>query len=168
MESDRRGAGRTESEPKAVGPAPVAILALMGLWLTQSDENPWVFDRADQIRSYQAHLFRDRKLAANTVSQPRGGAAILLPQDARAILEPEPDALPQEGATTAEHPQPKGGRPTDRCRRQLAPSDAVNPLFITAWRSEVRERPASTKRAPLDERRRTRTVRRARRASATK
>ena len=55
-----------------------------------------------------------------------GGAAVLLPQDAQAILEPEPDALPQEGATSAERPQPTAGCPTDRCRRQLVPSHAVD------------------------------------------
>ena len=39
------------------------------------------------------------------------------------------------------------------------PYPGGKPAFLTTWRGEVRERRVSTRRAPLDERRRTRTVR---------
>ena len=74
-----------------------------------------------QIRWYQAQLFRDRKLADHTVAQRADGAALLLQQDARTVLECQPDTLPEEGLPTAERPQPAGGCSTHRGHRQRDP-----------------------------------------------
>ena len=70
----------------------------------------------EHIRQYQAHLFRDRKLAANSVAQRVAALRFFLHQDAGARVEPGSSALPDETAPTAQHPLSPRGRSSDRCR----------------------------------------------------
>ncbi len=70
----------------------------------------------EHIRQYQAHLFRDRQLAANSVAQRVAALRFFLYQDARARVEPGSSALSEETAPTAQHPLSPGGRSSDRRR----------------------------------------------------
>ena len=75
----------------------------------------------DEIRTYQAHLIRE----AQARRQHRGAAArrpaVPLRQDAEARLGRRADALSEEADSTPQGAQPRGGRTTDRRRRQSVP-----------------------------------------------
>jgi hypothetical protein len=60
----------------------------------------------EHIREYQAHLFRQRKLAANTVTQACGGHPLPLRQDAQEAMERGGDSLSQESRSSAGDPEP--------------------------------------------------------------
>src|SRR5712691_9925017 len=52
----------------------------------------------DHIRQYQAYLFRERKLAANSVTQRLGALRFFYIRTLEAIVERGIDAIPEEGS----------------------------------------------------------------------
>ena len=81
------------------------------------------------IRQYQAHLFRDRKLADNTVSQRLTALRFFYTKTLGLAWNVSSDALPKDRLSTPKYSEPARSRRTDRRRRQRVsshdPDDAV-------------------------------------------
>ena len=72
----------------------------------------------DDLRSYQAYLLVERKLAVAKRGGPGCGAPILLRSNAQATRVPGGVALPEVLSPVADGAESGGGRPAYRCRRQ--------------------------------------------------
>ena len=57
----------------------------------------------EHIREYQAYLFRERKLAAQTVTQRLAALRFFFIQTLKKTMERSRDTLPQEDATPSHH-----------------------------------------------------------------
>ncbi len=84
---------------------------------------------AEHIRKYQAALFRDRRLADNTVKQRLTALRFFYTKTLGLPLECGSDALPENRLPTPEHPESARSRPIDRRRRQrVSPHDPDDAL----------------------------------------
>jgi site-specific recombinase XerD len=88
----------------------------------------------EQIRQYQAAMFRTWKLAPNTVTQRLAALRFLYIQ----VLERSRDALSEEGIASPRDPQPARSGTADRCERDAVSRILVMTLYATgARRAEV-------------------------------
>jgi integrase/recombinase XerD len=92
----------------------------------------------DHIRQYQAYLFRERRLTANSVTQRLGAFAVLLYQDAAAIVERGSDPVSGKGGAFAVHSQPGGSKQSYRsCPDAVSAHVADGALCHRSRRAEL-------------------------------
>ena len=112
----------------------------------------------DELRSYQAYLLKERKLAVGTVIARVAGLALLFRPHPEAARVPARLAVSQEAAAATDGAESGGGRAADRCRGQPLQRAVLMTLYGTGMRrSEVSQLKVSRYRQPAhDHPRRTR------------
>jgi site-specific recombinase XerD len=88
----------------------------------------------EHIREYQAYLFRERKLAASTVTQRLAALRFFFTQTIRKALECSRHAVSEEDATPAQHLEPGRSGPPHRLVPDSVSSHGIDALYGTGAR----------------------------------
>ena len=88
----------------------------------------------DEIRTYQAHLFEERKLEPRTVGLHTAGLRFLFCQDAEAAVPVRRSPLSETSAATADHPEPGRSGPLIESASNLFHRAMLMTLYSTGMR----------------------------------